>query len=135
MSVEANKALYRRFNATLNAIDWKKIDWDTIDRLLDETISDDYTYHHPSYAGFEPGPIGIKKWLRQVYSAISDLHITVEDTFGEGDKLATRTSVKYVDLTTGKPMSGQTMLISHLRNGKITDEWEMISEHLPIPGG
>ena len=63
MSVEANKALYRRLYDTVNAIDWKKIDWDMIDQLLDEIIADDYTYHHPSYAGFEPGPIGNKNWI------------------------------------------------------------------------
>jgi ketosteroid isomerase-like protein len=119
----------------VNAIDWKKIDWDMIDQLLDEIIADDYTYHHPSYVGFEPGTIGNKKWIRQVYSAVSDIHVTIEDTFGESDKLATRLSLKYVDLTTGKPMNAQSILISYFRNGKITDEWEIISEHIPIPGG
>ena len=135
MSVEENKAVVRHFYETVNAIDWSKIDWGMIDQVIEASISDDYTYHYPDSADIGPAPTGLKKWLRQLYSGLSNMHISIEDIFGEGNKLLTRYSYTYVELKTGKPVNGQALTINYFRNGKITDEWELFSEHQATSAG
>ena len=132
MSVEKNKAVVRRMYNLVDTIDWVKRDYGVIDNIFNETIDDEYTYHHPNYVGFEPGPNGLKKWYHQIYDAVSELHVTVEDIFGEGDKVVTRTSFTFIDMQTGKPAKGQSIVISYFRNGKITEEWELFNEQLPV---
>jgi hypothetical protein len=67
----------------------------------------------------EPGLEGLKKWFRQSVSNLADkvdIHVTIDDTFGEGDKLVTRCTSTFTDKTTGKKMTQWSIFsaLSHL---------------------
>ena len=81
MSVEANKAFVREWVATA----WNNGDL----RLVDEKFTQNYTLHDvtaPNQVGREPFKLFIGGFL----SAFPDVHVTIEDLFGEGDKITWR---------------------------------------------
>ena len=60
--------------------------------MFDEVISADYINHDmPAPA---PGPEGFKQVIGMFRAAFPDLHVTVEDVIGEGDKVATRGTMR-----------------------------------------
>jgi ketosteroid isomerase-like protein len=120
MSVEQNKAVVRRLIELTNLGDndlWFK--------FVDENFADVYIFHDPSYAGFERGPEGFKKWFRHIQSTSTGTGThTVEDMFGEEDKVATRYIYHYTD-ETGKSGAFWSISIMHFLGGKIADEWNV----------
>jgi|SRR3972149_3984625 len=125
MSVEQNKAVMRRMFELLNLGDN-----DLFFKYIDENYADDYIFHGAIYAGFERGPEGMKKCYTHFMSTSTktDRHYSIEDMFGEGDKVVTRYIFRYTDA--GKSGAGQSINITHFAGGKIADEWD-ISEPLP----
>ncbi len=80
MSTEANKARLRRgFEEGLNQ---KKLD------VFDELLAPNYVNHTmPAPA---PGPAGFKQVLQMFLTAFPDMHLTLEDVFGEGNTVGSR---------------------------------------------
>jgi len=78
--LEANKARVRRvFEEGLNQ---KKLD------VFDELLAPNYVNHNmPAPA---PGPAGFKQVIQMFLTAFPDMHITIEDAFGEGDTVGSR---------------------------------------------
>ena len=78
MSLEENKkSLYRCFDDL-----WNKRDLS----VLPEVISSEYAGH--SSQGEVRGLDGFENMIQSYYTAMPDMHFTVEDVFGEGDRLA-----------------------------------------------
>jgi predicted ester cyclase len=115
MSVEENKkSCYRCFEEI-----WNKGDLS----VIPEVISPDYIGHNvpQEYIGQE----GFKNMMQTVLTGFPDIHVSVDDVFGEGDKLAihiittgTQTG-KYGDAEpTGESMKTETLLINRYVDGK-----------------
>src|SRR5215469_16499506 len=84
MSTEDNKALVRRgFEETLNQRNLA---------LVDELHIPDFVYHSASRTiqGREP----FKQFMSMLLSAVPDLHVTIEDIFAEGDRVASRFTIR-----------------------------------------
>src|SRR2546421_6444154 len=80
MSTEDNKALARRgFEETLNQRNLT---------VLDELHVPDFVYHAASRTiqGREP----FKQFISMLLTAFPDLHVSIEDVIGEGDKVVVR---------------------------------------------
>ena len=76
------------------------------------------------------GPEGFKVMHRAFLSAYPDLHITVEDTIVEGDKIAARCVVRGTHLgdslgfaATRNRVEFTGMTFLRVRNGKIVEAW------------
>jgi steroid delta-isomerase-like uncharacterized protein len=139
MSSEDNKALVRRMFAELNQGHLA---------VIDELVAPEYVEH---LAGGQEivGPAGLKQFIAQFATAFPDLHIAVEDMFGERDKVVTRFALHGTHrgelmgiAPTGKQVSVPIMLISRIANGKFVEDWENIDQlgllqqlgMLPTPG-
>ena len=76
------------------------------------------------------GPAAFKPFFRQFSQAFPDLHITVEDTLVDGDKIAVRCSVTathtgagMLAAPTNKPALFTGMCIARVKDGKIVEGW------------
>jgi predicted ester cyclase len=95
---------------------------------LRDIVTPDYRLH-PHGA---EGPEGLAELIQGYRDALADLTVTVEHQFGEGDYVATRTTVRgrhEGDLMgaapTGRDVEFTCMTISRCRDGRIEEEWEL----------
>jgi predicted ester cyclase len=117
MSVEENKkSCYRCFEEI-----WNKGDYS----VISEVISPNYVGNNqPKITGLD----GFENMVKTVRAAVPDIHVSVDDVFGEGDKLAvcitmtgTQTG-KYGDAEpTGEPVNSTTLLINLYANGRCVE--------------
>ena len=83
MSVEQNKATLRRIvEEVFNKGDMS---------VVPELISPEYSYHNPMGMEFK-GPDGFVQFVQMERNVFPDIHVTIDDMIGEGDKLAARLS-------------------------------------------
>ena len=120
MSTEENKTRLRRvFDEGINQ---KQLD------VFDELLAPNYVnYNMPAPA---PGPAGFKQVIGMFQTAFPDMRITIEDEFGEGDKVGTR---GYMTGThkgefMGIPATNKSVKVSyidlwHAENGKFVENW------------
>ena len=123
MRVEENKALVRRFTEEFrNRGDLA---------VADELLAPNYVLH-AGLGGDIHGPEGMKQDIVVARSAFPDLHITIDDMVAEGDKVASRWTIRgthrgaHTQLgiaPTGKQVTGWGMSIDRIVGGKIVETW------------
>lgn len=138
MSVEENKAKQRRV--------WEEVFNKGNLEIIPELFAPNYEFHSP--LGIEAkGPEGFKQLETMMHTAFPDIHCTIDDMFGEGDKVACRVTVtgKFKGelmgiAPTGKKSTIQAILITQWVDGKEVEAWEsldMLSYYqqlgIPIP--
>jgi steroid delta-isomerase-like uncharacterized protein len=116
---EENKALARR-------------SWEIVDNLdiIEEVYAPDVVWHEPDQdvRGIDEA----RQFVTTYKTALPDLNITVEDVVGEGDKAATRWTVRGTHQgeveefgpPTGRQVEFQGITIHRIEGGKIVEEWE-----------
>lgn len=109
MSLEENKALFRRVNEALNKKDLT---------VLDETMAPDYVDHTNQLQGRE----GVKQFYTRVFKDFPDFHRTIEDIIAEGDKVWVCFKITGTALS-GKKMELTTVGIFRMVNGKAAEGW------------
>lgn len=128
MSVEENKAVVRRiFDEAWNRRDFSG---------LDDLVAPSYVERGaPPGVTLPPGPDGVRALLGMFHAAFPDLHITVDDMFGEGDRVAARTTARGTHTgplgplpPTGKKVAVPAILILRIVDGKLADRWEVYDE-------
>jgi predicted ester cyclase len=121
MSLEQKKAVVRRC--------WQECFNKRNLAIVDEFVATEYVWHGPSQE--VSGPEGIKQLITVFLTAFPDLQMTFEDQMGEGDKIASRWTVRGThqgDLfgipPTGKQVTFTGLVISRMVGNQITEEWE-----------
>jgi steroid delta-isomerase-like uncharacterized protein len=96
--------------------------------VVNELIAPNHTNHDPNSPDFGKGPEAYKRLVNLYTTAFPDLHITIEDTVSEDDKLVISWNVSGThkgDLRgtspTNKKMSVEGITISRHANGKIQE--------------
>jgi len=124
MSVEANKALVRRFfDEVCNGM---KLD------VADSLFAVNHTYHDPIIRA-EPGPEGIKRVVAPHRPAFTDLRWTVDDMVAaERDLVVTRWTGSGVHTgevmgipPTGKRVTVSGIWIYRIAGGRIAESWSI----------
>jgi steroid delta-isomerase-like uncharacterized protein len=118
MSLEANKALVRRYQEAYNT--------NTLDALDDILAPDIAT---PSMLpGFPSGVEGIKQVHRMTLAAWPDVQGTIEDMIAEGDKVVVRLTLSGTAVNPGFGLPGtgnrfrvSAMYIVRIANGRIIE--------------
>ena len=80
MGIEENKAMARRYIEAINTDDFEELG-----RLLSPDFDD-----HVNVPGIPPGLEGAKQAHLMLREAFPDIHFTLEDVMGEGDKVVLR---------------------------------------------
>lgn len=120
MSVQENKAILTRgakaFNDSQNRSGWFDVH--------DKTVIAN---------GLGPEPFdleGLKRFYSGLWNAFPDLHITIDDMVGEGDKVAWRLTVTGTQKSefrgipaTGTKVTFGAQYIFRFRDGKIVERW------------
>ncbi len=121
MSAEDNKALIREIIEEV----WNKGNLAAVDRYF----APDYVDHTP-FPGQGPGPEGYRQGVTAIRDAFPDLHLTLGDILGEGDKVAFRYTMDgthqggFMGIPpTGKPFSVEGMIIARIAEGKGVERW------------
>jgi predicted ester cyclase len=117
---EANKARLRRgFEEGMNQ---KKLD------VFDELLAPNYVNYNMLAPA--PGPAGFKQVMQMFLTAFPDMHITIEDEFGEGDKVGTRgyfTGTHQGEFmgipATNKPVKVAYIDLWRMENGLCVENW------------
>jgi steroid delta-isomerase-like uncharacterized protein len=124
MSVQENKQLVRTFYETA----YIEHDMDAAGEML----SNDYRLHDPMRPDFGQGVDAFKQAQWGYIGAMQDHTITIDDQFGESDRVVTRwtaTGTQKDDLpgipNHGKCFKVSGITISRVSDGKITEEWNI----------
>ena len=115
-----NVEVYRRVFDAVN-----RGDEAALDDLLTEGVLD----NNP-ISGQEPGVAGFKQWMRYVRTAFPDVHVTVEDTLSQGDRVAGRVTWRGTHegplagvAASGKPVQFTAIHIVRFESGKAAEWW------------
>ena len=120
MSLEANKAIVRRFiEEVFNAGDAAAVD---------ELVDPGFTPH--SWGDMPAGPDALKQAMKRVFAGLSDNRMKIEDTIAEGDRVAVRLTSRALHTGDfmGMPASGKAYTIGEIhifrvRDGRIVEHW------------
>lgn len=103
-----------------------------------ELFAPDFVIHRPGAAGIivPVGPTGPKEVAHTLFAAFSDLHVDVEDTIVEGDRVVQRHCISAVHTGEfrGVPATGRKVCwtennIYRIREGKIAETWTETNLH------
>jgi steroid delta-isomerase-like uncharacterized protein len=118
---------------------------------FDRYYAPDVVYHGNS--GEIRGRDNVKAYLQAFLTALPDIRITVEDIFGEGDRVFSRARMQGTNSgeLNGMPPTGKTVDIRWIMNacrvqdGQIVEEWEFLDQlevlrqlgviEAPVPAG
>ncbi|WP_067847970.1 ester cyclase [Nocardia lijiangensis] len=124
---ETNKATLERLHDALNSRDS-----DLIAKTIDEVVAPDAVIRTPA-AVDATGPRALEEVFGRLHRAFPDLHIAVEDSIAEGDKVVSRNTVtgthtgEYLGLPpTGKPISYREIFIFRFVDGRIVESWGVV---------
>lgn len=126
MSAEHNKAIVRRLVEEAQS----RHNLGAVDELLAADFVD-----HSVPPGLPPDREGVKMQFAMFFSAFPDLHVVIHDQVAEGDSVVTRKTFHGThqgDLMgippSGCPIAFDVIDILRLRDGKITDHWNVVDQ-------
>jgi steroid delta-isomerase-like uncharacterized protein len=126
MTITDNKDIVRRFVEAAQT----RHDLTAVDTMMSPDFVD-----HSVPPGLPPDRDGVKMQFTMFFSALPDLRAVIHEQIAEGDKVMTRKSLRGThrgDLfgvpPTGKSISIEVIDILHVRDGKITDHWNLVDQ-------
>jgi steroid delta-isomerase-like uncharacterized protein len=127
MSPEENKAVVRRLVEKAQAGGNLQV--------IDELISPDFI-DHSAWPGIPATREGVKQIFGMFQTALPDLQVIIHDQIAEGDRVATRKTLRgtHRGALLGVPPSGNVIAIEvidilRVQNGRITDHWNLVDQH------
>jgi steroid delta-isomerase-like uncharacterized protein len=121
MSAENKSIVYRLYEEVWNK---RKL------RVVDEVISSSHALHDPTVSGSQTGPGAYRQQVARFTSALPDLHLTIEHTVSEQDKVVVSWVIsgthkgEFLGIPpTNKKISVEGITINHIANGKILDSY------------
>jgi steroid delta-isomerase-like uncharacterized protein len=118
--LEAHKVLIRREAEQM----WNANDVD----LADELFAEEFVGH------FDVGPVqgrrAVKSFITEIIEALPDIRMTIEDLFGEGDRVVTRWKATGTHKSeyrgarpTGRRITIRGITVWRLASGRIVESW------------
>ncbi|MBP1821036.1 ester cyclase [Mycobacterium sp. OAE908] len=125
--VAANKALFRRFHEAANTCDF-----DFLARTIDEVVAPDAVIRTPLPID-TTGAAALKQIWSMLLRIYPDIHLTVEDLIGEGDKVVGRTTVtgthrgEFMGVApTGNTVTYNEMFMFRIADGRVVETWGVV---------
>jgi hypothetical protein len=98
------------------------------EEVAEEMCNQDYVVHSPKFPDFGQGPAAAKQFAHYVITHYSQIRLTVEDFFGEGDKTAARSTVRFTITATAQKMSYPVLNIMRWDGDKLAERWDLTGE-------
>jgi len=124
MSTEENKVGQRRV--------WEEVFNEGNLEIIPEFFAPSYSFHSPLGIDVK-GPEGFKQIVAMMRTALPDVHITIDDMFAEGDRVATRFTFagtfkgEMMGIApTGKKATVAGIVITRWESGKEVEAWESL---------
>jgi steroid delta-isomerase-like uncharacterized protein len=122
LSAEENKAIFRRYVEEVS----NEGNLDLVDEIFARYVS-----HQPDGHTEERGPEDVKRFIGEFHQAFPDFHSTIEDQIAEGDKVATRWTIRGTHqgefrgiAPTGKQITVTGIGIFRFSEGKVVESWD-----------
>jgi predicted ester cyclase len=115
MSTDENKAVVRRLMEETSQGNLA---------VIDELIAPDFVFHNPSDPSVGGGPEGYRRWTTQRGGDLGDERVTIDDQLADGDKVATRFTVRATHAETGKAVTITVIAIDQLLDGRLVAHWD-----------
>ena len=99
------------------------------EQVADEMCGPQYALHNPGLADLGRGPAAAKAFAHHVIAAYTNIHLTLEDFFGEGDKTAVRSTVRVTVTATGQRVTYPVLNIMRWNGDMLAERWELAGPH------
>jgi len=104
-------------------------DLNRAEEVAEEMCDQEYVLHNPGVPDLGRGPAAAKAFAHYVIATYTDIHLTLEDFFGEGDKTAVRSIVRVTVIATGQRVTYPVLNIMRWGGDRIAERWELAGPH------
>ena len=104
-------------------------DLNRAEEVAEEMCDQEYVLHNPGVPDLGRGPAAAKAFAHYVIATYTDIHLTIEDFFGEGDKTAVRSIVRVTVIATGQRVTYPVLNIMRWDGDRIAERWELAGPH------
>lgn len=84
-------------------------------------------YDHDGPGGKPTGVDGDEQMMMNMYKAMPDLHVTIEDMVAEGDKVVCRNIWRWTDTASGRKMQFHGFVLWRFEGDKIAERWATVT--------
>ena len=118
------KELWSRWIEALSSKDLRQVE-----EIAGKMYTQQYVLHNPGLPDLGRGPAAAKAFAHYVIATYTDILLTLEDFFGEGDRTAARTTVHVTESATGQKVIYPVLNIMRWDGEKIAERWELSGPH------
>ena len=97
--------------------------------VAEEMCDPRYVLHNPGLPDLGRAPTAAKAFAHHIIATYTDIHLTLEDFFGAGDKTAVRSTVRITDIATGQRVTYPVLNIMRWDGDMIAERWELAGPH------
>lgn len=94
--------------------------------VIRSNMTEDF-YDHDGPGGQPTDVSGDETMMRQMYSRMPDLHLTIEELIAEGDKVVCRNQWCWTDPESGKKMGFRGFVLWRFEGDKIAERWATVT--------
>jgi len=84
-------------------------------------------YDHDGPGGKPTDVSGDEQMMRRMYSAMPDLHLTIEDLIAEDDKVVCKNHWRWTDPESGRKMGFHGFVLWRFEGDKIAERWATVT--------
>ena len=90
-------------------------------------------YDHDGPGGKPTGIDGDERMMLSMYEKMPDLHVTIEDTIAEKDRVMCRNVWRWTDPSSHTPMEFHGFVLWRFEGDKIAERWATVTQPTPDP--
>ena len=95
--------------------------------VIHDNMTPDF-FDHDGPDGKPTGVAGDEQMMLAMYKAMPDLHLTVEETIAEGDKVVCRNVWRWTDISSGKKMEFHGFVLWRFEGDRIAERWATVTK-------
>ncbi len=122
MAGTSNTELVREF--------WQKVLDQGDTSLIASMLSPSYTFNGQAQTATE-----VATWIQSIHKELPDLHFTIDDLFGDGDKVAIRWTLLGTEAGTKKRITTTATNVITIAGGLAVSNWQNPANPQPTPVG
>jgi len=98
--------------------------------VIQKNMTSDF-YDHDGPDGKPTDAGGDERMMLGMYKTMPDLHLSVEETIAEDDKVVCRNIWRWTDISSGQKMEFHGFVLWRFEGGKIAERWATVTKPAP----